>query len=350
MKLYRVYDTFNFLLIPLSFLYRLLLILYRAIHRYGIVTAKMFEKKIVSVGNLTVGGTGKTPFVIFLTELLERRNKKVAVVSRGYKRRTKNRIIDLMMKSNKVEVGDEPWLISTKVNIPVVVSRDKREGCSYVIDKYEPDIVILDDGFQSFAVKRDIDILLLDATDNFIDSFLLPAGRLREPLCAIKRADIVVITRCDRARKEDVHRILKIVKRMNTKIPIFLAIHRPLTLLKIPGRKALSPLSLKRKRLLSLSSIGNNRSFLLTLKSLGLNISYSMSYLDHHRYSNRDIKRLKRMVKLHNIDAIITTEKDIYSLRFYVDKMSVPLYLLPIEFSLKERERFEVVLKGMGVI
>ncbi|TES91919.1 MAG: hypothetical protein E3J87_06645 [Candidatus Cloacimonadota bacterium] len=123
-----------------------------------------------------------------------------------------------------------------------------------------------------------------------------------------------------------------------------------MSLSKIPGEKVLSLSYLKGKRILSLSSIGNNQSFLLTLKSLGLNVVYSMDYLDHHAYSKSDIKRIKRLVDLHNIDSIVTTEKDIYSLRFYVDELNAPLYSLAIELSLEETERFEGLLKEKGLI
>jgi len=304
----------------------------------------------VSVGNLTVGGTGKTPFVIFLAELFNRNNKKVSVVSRGYKRRRRDRLIDIMTNSNNTKVGDEPWLISKRVTIPVVVSHDKKEGCSYIIETYEPDIIIIDDGFQSFSIGRDLDILLLDATDNFVDSFVLPAGRLREPLSAIKRADIVIITRCNQAGKNQIQRILRRVRRYSRHTPIFLSSHNPLFLIKIPENMTFSPFYLKGKRILSLSSIGNNQSFLLTLKSIGLNIVQKLSYLDHHTYSTRDINRINRLVALHNIDAIITTEKDMYSLRFSVGELQVPLYSLAIELSLEELKRFEIVLKGKGLL
>ena len=304
----------------------------------------------MSVGNLTVGGTGKTPFVIFLAELFKRSDKKVAIVSRGYKRKTKDKLIDIMSSSNNTKVGDEPWLISKRVTIPIVVSREKKEGCSYTIETYEPDIIIIDDGFQSFSIGRDLDILLLDATDNLEDSFVLPAGKLREPLSAIKRADIVVITRCNQAGKNQIQRILRRVRGYNRNIPIFLSSHNPLFLMKIPENSTFSPFYLKGKRILSLSSIGNNQSFLLTLKSIGLNIVQTLSYLDHHTYSIRDINRINRLVALHNIDTIITTEKDIYSLRFYVGELQVPLYSLAIELSLEELKRFEMVLKVKGLI
>lgn len=349
MNIHRFYKIFNFLMLPFSFLYLFLLFIIKTLYRFGIIPRKKFRKKIVSVGNITVGGTGKTPFVIFLAKLFKRKDKKVVVVSRGYKRQSKDKLIVLRDNRENAEVGDEPWLISKK-GIPVVISQDKRDGCTCAIDKYEPDIIILDDGFQSFSIERDIDILLLDATDNFLKSRLLPAGRLREPLGVIKRAGIIIITRCNQTSKKQIQKILKKVRKYSLNRPLFLSFHKPLLLSKIPGEKVLSPSYLKGKRILSLASIGNNQSFILTLKSLGLNIVYSMDYLDHHAYSKSDIERIKKLVDLHNIDSIVTTEKDIYSLRFYVDELNVPLYSLAIELSLEETERFEELLKAKGLI
>ncbi len=308
-----------------------------------------FKKKLVSIGNLTVGGTGKTPFVIFLVQLFKSSDKKVAVVSRGYKRRDKNRLIDMMSDSN-ADAGDEPWLIAKRGDVPVVVSRNKREGCDYAIDKYEPDVIILDDGFQSFSLEKDLDILLLDSTDNLLDEFLLPAGRLREPLGAIKRADVVIITRSDQAEKNQIQRILKRVRRYNLNTPIFLSVHHPLSLIKLPENNVLKLSSLKGERMLSLSGIGNHQSFLSTLKSIDLNVVHSVNYIDHHTYSKENIKRINRLVELHRINAIVTTEKDIYSLRHYINDLRVPVYLLQIELRLQELDEFKTLLQGKGLI
>ena len=350
MNIYQLYRVFYFLLIPISYLYQFLQNIHKAAYRYRIIKQKGFSKKIVSVGNLTVGGTGKTPFVIFLVNFLKRADKKIVVVSRGYKRKGKNRLVDIRDKGDEIESGDEPWLIGKRTAVPVVVSRDKKEGLSYAIEKYEPDIIILDDGFQSFSIERDVDILLLDASDNFMDSMVLPAGKLREPLDAIKRADIVVITRCNQAKDNQIRKIERLVRRYSSAIPLFLSFHNPLSFVKIPENETVNLYNLKRKRILSISSIGNNKSFLLTLKSSGLNVIHSESYLDHHSYSMRDIKRIKRLVDEHTIDAIVTTEKDLYSIKDYVTKLPVPLYSLPIELSLENEKRFKSLLKEKELI
>jgi len=342
-------EGFNFIVLPFSYLYRVVFCLNRRIKLNNIKPLDRSKTKIVSIGNITIGGTGKTPFVIFLAGFLKKRGKNVVVVSRGYRKGNKKHLIDTIIHKD-VESGDEPWLLSKKIRIPIIVSSDKNEGCSYAIKNYAPDVLILDDGFQSFSIERDLDILLLDATDNFLNSFLIPAGRLREPLNAMKRADIIVVTRYDQVERKQMPYILRGIKNYKRSAPIFLSFHNPLFLQSASDDRRFEIGCLKGKNVLSLSSIGNNNSFLKTLTSLGLTIGYSMTFLDHHYYSRNDIRRINRVSSIKNVDAIVTTEKDIYSLSHYSDALHLPLYSLVVELCLKKQKGFEMLLKEKGLI
>ena len=351
MKFRKFYKTFRFSLIPLSYIYGILFFLYRLVYKLNILSAATFDKKIISVGNISSGGVGKTPLVIFLSRFLLERNKKVVVVTLGYKRKDRGKIIDISDEEYaKRDTGDEAWLISRKAQVPVVVSNDKRAGCSYAIEKYNPDIILLDDGFQTFSIKRYLDIVLLDTTDTIENFSLLPAGKLRESPNALKRADIIILTRCNQAHKKDVARTYNIARKQNKDVPIFFAEHNPVNLLNWQARQFVEPFLLKHKRFLAISSIGNNNSFLLTLKELGLRVYYKITYIDHHRYKEKDIKRIKHIIIKEGLEAIITTEKDLYSLQKYVKQLNAPLFILSIELILQNQKGFEAFLKRKDLI
>jgi tetraacyldisaccharide 4'-kinase len=337
MKSVKIFQSLFFILIPFSYLYSILMVMHRGIQRLKRREGERGNAKVVSVGNLSVGGTGKTPFVIYLARMFSKRGKKVAVVSRGYGRNSRERIIDLQRSSPQVDVGEEPSLMSLKTGLPIIVAKDKREGIDYSIEKYSPDIVILDDGFQSFSVERDIDIVLLDATDDPRDMFLLPAGRYREPFGSISRADIVVITKCKQTSRENVKRIVRRVRKYLPTSPLFSSSHVPVGFFEVAQKKKIPLSEIKKRRILSVSSLAKNHSFVSTLNGLGVNVVHSLFFPDHHRYSAREISLMNRLISSHSIGTIVTTEKDRYSILPYLDDLNAPLLSLQIEVSV-ERE------------
>ncbi len=350
MNEYRFYRIFSFLLVPFSYLYYLAFSVYRIVHTLGMVPVHEFQTNVISIGNISVGGTGKTPFVIFLVNLLKKHERKTVIVTRGYGRVSKEQIIDLSTGDALDVGGDEPWLITQRTSVPVVVTRKKYKGCRYALDTYKPDVVILDDGFQSFGLARDLDIVLLDATDNLKNAFLLPAGKLREPIGAIQRANIVVITRCNQVIKQKVEELIRAVQSVNRAIPIFVSFHDTLSLLTVPEGNPVNNEALKDTRILAIASLGNNRSFFSTLSTLGLNVVHRIGFLDHHRYCEGDVRKINRLVARHSVDAIVTTEKDLYTLRSFCTDMHVPLYALQIQLSLHEVSRFSKLLVEKGIL
>ncbi len=345
----KLHRFFVVLLWPFSLIYRFGFALYQTLHRWGILSVKQFATAVVSVGNITMGGTGKTPFVIFLTQLFREMQKTTAVVSRGYGRNSEAGVIDLE-RQKQADSGDEPWLISIKTMAPVIVADKKRVACEYAIKAYEPDILILDDGFQSFSIRRDLDIVLIDTTDAFLTSFLIPAGVLRENLVAVRRADAIILTRCDQAGGEGVRALTRRIRNVSSTIPLFRSSHEVLGLVSSPGTEVMDPLTLKGKRIVSVSAIANNKSFLRSLSGLGLNVVFDRSYLDHHRYTAGDIADISHAVAEHSADAVVTTEKDLYGLRSFTASIPVPLFALSIRITLHDRERFVKFCRRKGIL
>src|SRR3989441_4685080 len=195
-------------LIPLSHLYGLAMLARAAVYARGLLKQQSLPCRVISVGNLTVGGTGKTPVVIALATALRDRGRKVGVISRGYKRRSRTSILEISdgrtLRGHPGDSGDEPFLIAQRCpGVPVAVGTDRPLVGRYLVDRFDLDTLVLDDGFQHLALRRDMDILVLDAGAPFGNGYLLPRGRLREPLSAMERASAVLVTRASQAQRLD---------------------------------------------------------------------------------------------------------------------------------------------------
>src|SRR3989475_7376445 len=195
-------------LVPLSHLYGLAMRARAALYARGLLRQQILPCRVISVGNLTVGGTGKTPVVIALAAALRDRGRKVGVISRGYKRRSGTSILEISdgrtLRGHPEDSGDEPFLIAQHcLGVPVAVGADRPLVGRYLVDRFDLDSLVVDDGFQHLALRRDMDILVLDAGAPFGNGYLLPRGRLPEPLSGMERASAVLFTlgsqtqRCD---------------------------------------------------------------------------------------------------------------------------------------------------------
>src|SRR2546428_3792979 len=195
-------------LVPLSHLYGLAMRARAALYARGLLRQQILPCRVISVGNLTVGGTGKTPVVIALAAALRDRGRKVGVISRGYKRRSGTSILEISdgrtLRGHPEDSGDEPFLIAQHcLGVPVAVGADRPLVGRYLVDRFGLDSLVVDDGFQHLALRRDMDILILDAGAPFGNGYLLPRGRLREPLSAMDRASSVLVTRASQAPRLD---------------------------------------------------------------------------------------------------------------------------------------------------
>ncbi len=283
----------------LSLIYGLVVIILVAFYRRKPVR---LGAKVISIGNITLGGTGKTTFVEYLSRLLSSQGKKVAVLSRGYHRNTS--------KQGVQSLGDEPAMLQKKLTgVAVIVNKNRIKGASKAIKDYAAQILILDDGFQQWRIFKDLEIVTIDAADPFGNRRLLPAGFLREPLSALRRADIFVLTQVNLVK--DTVELRDKLKCLNPQALIIETIHQPdgFTGVSEPD-ELLSVDGLRGKNVLIFSGIGNPQGFENSIAGLGINIAKSFRFSDHHDYAQADIDGVIQEARRLNLDTIITTHKD----------------------------------------
>ena len=284
------------------------------LYDWGWFAQRRLPVPVLSVGNLTLGGTGKTPVVIALTEWLLAQGKRVAVLSRGYRRSsTDPRLLvsdgeRLLVGPN--EAGDEPFLIAQRCpKALVAVGADRYQLGDWVLHRFPVDCLVLDDGFQHLGLYRDVNLLLVDATDGEGLAALVPAGRLREPLQAAARATAIVVTRADApAQVADIgHRLKGAIGTMPDPIQV---VFRPECLLSVKTG-ALQPLSWsKGKTALLCSGVGHAGSFHSLVEQIGLKVLDEIVYADHHTYTSQDVERVRARASELQAELIVTTEKD----------------------------------------
>jgi tetraacyldisaccharide 4'-kinase len=297
---------------------------------------------VVSVGNLTVGGTGKTPIVAWLAGRLRDHGRKPAIATRGYGGTVGHGPVVVSHGDRPPrdarECGDEPVLLASIMpEVPVVVGSDRAAGAEAAA-RLGCDVVILDDGFQHRRLARDLDIVLLDAGDPFGNGRLLPAGPLREPPSALARADLVLITRSrPHEGGADVERV---VRAYNADAPILRAGHRRVGFFDAAGRPAVRP-----RRALVFCGIGNPACFRADVEAEGVEIVVFEAGRDHQPYDGRDLRRLRSRAS--SLEAVlVTTEKDRVRLpRSEDDEAQPPLLTLRVEAEPFDPGRLESALR-----
>jgi tetraacyldisaccharide 4'-kinase len=323
----------NTFLLPFSWLYSLVLSLRRFwLRRQDPVRLAV---PVISVGNITVGGTGKTELVAMLCQHLQDLGWKPGIVSRGYRRKTKEAVVVVSSGQKGPEVsvqdaGDEPYLLATRLpNVPVVVSTDRISAGKIACQQFGCTVLVLDDGFQRrYQVARDLDIVLLDAADPFGGSQLLPAGRLREPIAHLHEADCLVLTRADQYTSPSL--LARIEKQFFGKA-FFTSRHAPkaVVLLSDGSRQPLEYLI--NRRVVAVSGIGRPESFVKTLTKLGAQVVGQMRFPDHHWYTETDCQRAQQQAERLQAELIMTT-KD--AVRFgQCDKTKLPGCILEVGFE-----------------
>ena len=279
-----------------------------ALYDRGTIRARNLQGPVVSVGNLSVGGSGKTPFVLLLGELLTARGVKFDILSRGYGRRTRGvTLVD--PEGPPREFGDEPLLLARRLGVPVIVGEDRYEAGRLTERNFGPQLHLLDDGFQHRALARDFDIVLVtpeDARDR-----LLPAGRLREPLTSLSRADAVVLT--SGASPESFPLNGKMVWR----------VRRGISPAKVPGRTV------------AFCGIARPQNFLLQLRAAGIEPVAQALYRDHHAYTERDVHDLLKLRQQSEAESFVTTEKDAINLGGYLAALE-PLAVVRVTMELAD--------------
>jgi|WetSurSiteA1Bulk_404760.scaffolds.fasta_scaffold01258_6 tetraacyldisaccharide 4'-kinase len=322
---------------------------------------KRLPCRVISIGNLTLGGTGKTPATIFLAREARQRGWKPCILTRGYRGKAAGPCFvsngeDILL--NEHQAGDEALLIANKLKgIPVVKGQDRYKAGIFALsslpDFRKPDLFILDDGFQHWVVFRDKDVLLIDSMNPFGNRRLFPIGPLREPVREVGRADVLVITRVEtgtntgigkgtgkdkeekgKEQKQNTQEeLVEELRRFNIKAPVFYAEHRPSLFLNTRGEDYSLAWG-KGKPFYGFCGIGNPSSFEATLIRSGVILKGFRAFRDHYRYSQQDIDAIRREAEKKGAGWIVTTEKDIMRLR----RFSLPenLMSLAIEFNVSD--------------
>ncbi|MBI5892133.1 MAG: tetraacyldisaccharide 4'-kinase [Deltaproteobacteria bacterium] len=331
--------VFLFPLYIISLIYGLIIRIRFFFYSAGIFKTRQLPCIVVSIGNITVGGSGKTPMAIYLAGELAKKGKKVVVLSRGYK--SKNKDIDIVSDGKNIllnpdEAGDEPFLIAKKTkNIPVVIGMDRYKAGLFAIEKFHPDIIILDDGFQHIRLKRDKDIVLIDSIRGFGNGCLLPRGILREPIDSFKRADNIFVS--NDKNEEIIHKI----RAAGAAAPVKSFKYKPSGFVNLADDTMIEPDKLKNKNILAFAGIANPISFFKTLEGLGIIIKGKMVFPDHHKYNIKDIEKIK--TRANSIDCFITTEKDGVKIKDLLSE-NIVIYALLIDVEIyKEAEFIEWV-------
>jgi len=301
---------------------------------------------IISVGNISLGGTGKTPFVILIGRYFLENGKRVCVLSRGYKGGLKYDT-NIISDGNKIYflppmAADEPYLIAKNLkNAVVITGKDRNKGYYLAKEKFNCDTFILDDGFQHKKMQRDIDILLLDYNNPVSTGFVFPFGYLREFPSAIKRADIIVFTKAS----SDI--IPKKVKKYVEGKPVFFSDYRFASVVR--GGEELYLETLKGENILAFSGIAKNKHFFRMLKSIGADVVKTFSFGDHHNYTEKELLGILESAKEKGVKYIITTEKDYVKIP---DNLKEKFYYAKIEIALNDKQKFfaaiEEVYKKSG--
>lgn len=271
--------------------------------------------RVISVGNLTMGGTGKTPMAIYMAGLLKSMGIDPVIVCRGYKGKYERSVgivsdgLSIFLKPE--EAGDEPYLMASKLSgVPVVVGKDRYASGMKAFNLFKPDVIILDDGFQYLGLFRDLNLLLVDATNPVGNGYIFPRGLLREPSGQMERADALVITRTE-WKKFDPH-LFNEKLRVHGK-PIFKCQHMPEVLSVLTSDhqwKICRTESIRDKKCVAFSGIAKNEDFLKMLLKLGCRVEDFVAFADHHTFSAKDVEILLKKAKKSGVEFLITTEKD----------------------------------------
>jgi len=300
------------LLFFLSLLYAAAVRLRAYAYGWGLLRSKVLPIPVISIGNITLGGTGKTPATVNVAGILRNHGKKPVVLSRGYGRSDRSEVLvvsdGMSTVTDPASGGDEPALIAGRhPGIPIVVGTDRFRTGTVAFKRFHPDVAILDDGFQHIGLKRDLNIALIDAVDPFGSGKLFPAGILREPLTSLGRADIVLITKADRAGSI---LELKATIERSTDAQIFTARYAPRDIMNVAtGEKR--PLDfLRGKPVFAFAGIARPDSFISLLQTLGAVISGTAVYQDHYSYSKSDLEDIRRKADACKAVLLATTEKD----------------------------------------
>ena len=316
----------------------------QSLYNRGILKSYRLPCPVISIGNITLGGTGKTPTVIYLAQLLRSRGIQPVILSRGYK--AKNSATTAVVSDgtttlmDALEAGDEPFLLSRALpGVPVIIGPNRAVSGRFACEQFSPEAVILDDGFQHQRVKRDIDIVLIDLHRRFGNGYLLPRGILREPVSSLSRAHLFLLTK--QMENGADHEIKQQIRRYNPDAPFFYTHYAVRSVRTLLEQKEMHLNHLQGKKVLALSGIGNPHYFSFLLKQAGMLVTEEWTLPDHHDYTVKDTSRARDY--LSRVDYIVTTAKDSCKMdrKLFHD---LPILTLEVMLQIDNEQHFKDIL------
>ncbi len=361
-----LFSPIRFLLIPLSWFYGLIVSVRNRLYVLGVLKARRLPCRVISVGNIAVGGTGKTPAVIAIAKHLQRENVRVAILLRGYKRASREQIT-VVSDGERVcatlkESGDEAYMLAKHLRgIPIVVGRRRYQAGRVALERFDVDVLLLDDGFQHRQLARDVDILTVPVGGDSVGSVeggcgerLLPAGTLREPFTALRRADVILLTHTDAV---DMLQDPKATfQQLAPNALILESVHQPVRLYPLALKQSFEEVDLLHtakaltgKRILAVCGVGNPEAFVATLRQYSPEHVTLLAFPDHHVYTEVDMAEIDAAFRKSEADLIVTTQKDEQKLAGLVADREVVIVVLEIALVIKDGvEKFDEVLLSDG--
>ncbi|MFH1288074.1 MAG: tetraacyldisaccharide 4'-kinase [bacterium] len=340
------------ILFGLSVLYSLFLEIRNIFYLTGLLKTNKLSVPVISVGNITLGGTGKTPFIIWLAEFLKNEKREVGILTKGYGRKNKNSDV-ILSKNNGISdyniTGDEPLLIKSHIaaEIPIIIGSNRAKTGLLLEEKFQTEVILLDDGFQHVSLKRDLNIVVIDGLNPFGNFKVFPAGMLREKINNLKRADIFLITKVDLISAAGKNKIVDFIKKIVTNAVVLEGIFQAEKFVSLNTKKEYPVEYAARKKCIAFSGIGNPDSFLKTLKNINISILDYIIFPDHYSFRERDVNEIFERGRIVNSDLILATEKDGIRFSGLGDRkwkndilfLSIKLKIVVGEEILKERIR-----------
>jgi len=332
----------NSILLPFSAGFRFGVALRHAGYKHGWFKVRRLARPVVSVGNLTVGGTGKTPLVACVANILLRQGWKPSILTRGYGRRSRTEMIVIEPGTGRrvdaQEVGDEPAILARMLpEVPLIICADRFRGGQAAEQHFQVDAHILDDGFQHLALARDVDLLALDATQTISDWLLLPAGRQREPLSALRRAQIMVLTRANSTNAKPLE---DLVLKVHPAAQVFRSSMELIGWTDALSGEVVSIEDIRAQKVAAFCAIGNPRAFFADLRRWGFSVVGEDAFPDHHVYTGEEIQKLAARARKNAVAALLTTQKD--AVKFSRDwAPQLPMFACDIEARILDAGHLE---------
>ncbi len=338
----------RFILIPFVPVFAFIVKLRNLLFDKNVLKIDSVSAKIISVGNINIGGSGKTPLVIFLANLLKNEGKKIGVLSRGYGRKSKGYL--LVSDGKKIladasTCGDEIILTANECEVPCAVSEKRIDGAKKLLSDQHVDVIVLDDAFQHRWIKRDVDLLICEQrfliSPDFFDHYLLPAGSMREPFSAIERADAVIINRKfsqPREIPDDVNKYF-----VNKKI--FNSFYSARGFIDIKRKTEYKLSEFEGQKSLVVCGVANPYSFFTALKQTNVDTENYLVFRDHKFYTEKEIQKIRKMFYATNSHSVVTTQKDAVKLSAYQDELDdIDIFYLKIDLVMDDVKSFKEFL------